>query len=233
MTSEMAFAAPGGAGAAQVLVREVEDDLVVRVRVDRRHEALDDAELLQQHLRHGGEAVRGAGGVGDHGVGDGVVLTLVDAHDDGDVLVLRRRRDDDLLRAGVDVRPRLGRVREVPGGLDDDVRTELLPGQRTRVALGEDAEGGAADGDLPVAGRDLAVEAAEDRVVAEQVRQRLDVGEVVDADDLDVGAGRQQRAEVVAADAAEAVDANPNGHGRSPPRRAGSSPAPVANDLSG
>ena len=51
------------------------------------------------------------------------------------------------------------------------------------------------------------------RVVVEQVRQRLDVGEVVDADDVDVGAGREQSAEVVAADAAEAVDTNPNGHG--------------------
>ena len=36
----------GGAGAAQVLVREVEDDLVVGVAVDGRHDAADDAEVL-------------------------------------------------------------------------------------------------------------------------------------------------------------------------------------------
>jgi hypothetical protein len=34
----------GSAGAPQVLVREIEDLLVVRVRVDRRHEALLDGE---------------------------------------------------------------------------------------------------------------------------------------------------------------------------------------------
>ena len=33
----------------------------------------------------------------------GVVLLVVDAHDDGDVLALGRGGDDDLLRAGVDV----------------------------------------------------------------------------------------------------------------------------------
>ena len=40
--------------------------------------------------------------------------------------------------------------------------------------------------------RDVAVEAPENRVVAEQVRKRLRVGEVVDADDveLDVARGR-------------------------------------------
>ena len=36
----------GGAGAAQVRVREVQDALVVGVRVDRGHQALDDAEVL-------------------------------------------------------------------------------------------------------------------------------------------------------------------------------------------
>ena len=42
------------------------------------------------------------------------------------------------------------------------------------------------------------------------------VGEVVDADDLDVGAGGAHGAEEVAADAAEAVDAYANGHGEAP-----------------
>ena len=40
-------------------------------------------------------------------------------------------------------------------------------------------------------------------------------GEVVDADDLDVGVGRLHGAEEVTADPAEPVDAYPNGHCRS------------------
>ena len=59
---------------------------------------------------------------------------------------------------------------------------------------------------------DVLREPAEDRVVLQQVGEGLVVGQVVDADDLDVGARRESGAEEVAADAAEAVDANADGH---------------------
>ena len=68
MTSESALAAPvddgimftrGGARAAEVAlaVRDVEDRLVVRVRVDRRHQAALDAEVVEQDLGDRREAV--------------------------------------------------------------------------------------------------------------------------------------------------------------------------------
>ena len=52
----------------------------------------------------------------------------------------------------------------------------------------------------------------EDRVVLEQVRERLRVGDVVDTDPVDVGAAGVRGPEDVAADAAEAVDAGLQGH---------------------
>ena len=51
-------------------------------------------------------------------------------------------------------------------------------------------------------------ERAEQRVVREQVRHRRHVAEVVERDELEVGVALQRRAEEVAADAAEAVDAH-------------------------
>ena len=56
-----------GARAAQVAlaVRDVEDGLVVRVRVDRRHQAVLDAEVVEHDLRDGREAVRRARAVRD------------------------------------------------------------------------------------------------------------------------------------------------------------------------
>ncbi len=39
-----------GTGAAEVLVRCIEHDLVVRVAVDRVHDAVDDAEGVIEHL---------------------------------------------------------------------------------------------------------------------------------------------------------------------------------------
>ena len=71
-----------------------------------------------------------------------VVVVVVHAHDDGEVLVLGRGGDDHLLRARLAVRLRLCLVAEEPGGLDDDVNAQLLPGQlagsrsdRTRIFL--------------------------------------------------------------------------------------------------
>ena len=55
---------------------------------------------------------------------------------------------------------------------------------------------------------------AEDRVVAQQVRQRRVVRQVVDRDPLDVRLGRLRGAKHVTADAAEAVDSNAYGHAR-------------------
>ena len=40
----------GGAGAAQILVREIEHDLIVGVAVNRGHDAGDDAEGVVEHL---------------------------------------------------------------------------------------------------------------------------------------------------------------------------------------
>ena len=57
----------------------------------------------------------------------GVVQVVVDAHHDRDVLVLGRRRDDDLLGAVVDVHLGLGGVGEEAGRLDDDVHAEVGP----------------------------------------------------------------------------------------------------------
>ncbi len=59
---------------------------------------------------------------------------------------------------------------------------------------------------------DLARVGAVGRVVLEQQRVHLDVDEVVDGDDLDVGGALDERLERLAADAAEAVDADANGH---------------------
>ena len=70
----------------------------------------------------------------------------------------------------------------------------------------------AVDDDVVVVVVDGRVETARDRVVLEQVREGLVVGEVVHRDDLEVGALGESGTEVVAADAAEAVDADLYGH---------------------
>ena len=163
----------GRAGAAQVLVRHVLQALVGRVGVDRGHQAVLDADGLVQDLGHRREAVRRA-----RRVGDDVVLVLVvglvevDAERDGDVLALGRRGDQDLLGPGLEVLGGVVALGEQAGGLDDDVGAEIAPRQVRRVALGQDPDRVAVDGDALVAVLDGAGERPVGRVVAEQVGQR-------------------------------------------------------------
>src|SRR6266540_1627489 len=206
--------ARGRAGAPQVLVREVEDHLVVGVGVDGGHEALLDAEAVEQDLGQRHHRVGGAGGIGDDVVAGRVVGVLVDPDDDGDVLVLGRGGDDHLLGAALEVQGGMVPVGEAAGRLDHHVDPEVAPGQVGRVALGEGAEAGPVDRDRLLVVADLGVEPAEGRVVLEQVGQGAVVGEVVDGDDLDVlvvlgdRGGLSCGAEEVAPDGAEAVDAH-------------------------
>ena len=73
----------------------------------------------------------------------------------------------------------------------------------------------AVDDDRVVGVADLARVGAVGRVVLEQQGVGRDVDEVVDGDHLDVGGALDERLEGLAADAAEAVDADANGHRRS------------------
>ena len=97
-------------------------------------------------------------------------------------------------------------VGEEAGGLDDDLGADGGPVELGGVALGEDLDLLAVDGDEVLAVGDLVLEVAEDGVVLEQVGEGGGGGEVVDGDEFDVRVA-ECGAEDVAPDAAEAVDA--------------------------
>jgi hypothetical protein len=141
-----------------------------------------------------------------------VVQVLVHADDDGDVLVLGRRRDDHLLRPGLHVYLGLLGVGEDTGRLDHHVRAQVTPGQLARVTLGERLERLSAHGDLVRGRLHLVRQPAQDAVVLEQVGEGRVVGEVVHTDQLDVGPPVKSRPEEVTPDPAEAVDTNADGH---------------------
>ena len=116
-----------GTGATQVAVRAVLQVLISRVRVCCHHEAALDAELVVEHLRERGEAVRGARGVGDDAVVRRVVGLFVHAHDERAVDVRSRSGDDDLLGATGDVLASICGLGEATGRLDDDVDAQVAP----------------------------------------------------------------------------------------------------------
>ena len=69
-----------------------------------------------------------------------VVRVVVDAEDERDVGLRRGRRDDDLLRAGVEVLLRPVALGEEARRLEHDVDAEVAPRKGRRVALGEHLE---------------------------------------------------------------------------------------------
>ena len=77
----------------------------------------------------------------------GVVLVFVDAENQGDVFVGGRSGDDDLLHGRAEVSLGLGGIGEEAGGFDDDLRADGSPVQLGGVALGEDLDLLAVDGD--------------------------------------------------------------------------------------
>jgi hypothetical protein len=196
----------GGAGTAKVFVRRIENDLVVSVAVDGGHDAGRDAEGVVEDLDDGGEAVGGAARVGDDVVLGRVVLVFVDAEDDGDVLVGGRGGDDDLLDGAAEMGFCLLRVGEEAGGFDDDLGADGGPVELGGVALGEDLDLLAVDGNAVGAVGDLVREVAEDGVVLEKVGEGGGGGEVVYGYEFDVWVA-DCAAEDVASDAAEAVNA--------------------------
>jgi hypothetical protein len=118
---------------------------------------------------------------------------------------------DDLLRAGGQVLGGAVAVGELARALEDHVHAQVLPGQGARVLAGEDLELVAVDRDRVGAAGNRGAQVAEHRVVLQEVRQRLGIGEVVDTHEIDVVIG-QRRAHDVAPDSSEPVDAYSDRH---------------------
>jgi hypothetical protein len=175
------------------------------------HQAALDAPLVVEHLGQGRQAVGGAAGVADDGFAG--VFLVVHAEDEHRRVVLRRCRQDHLLRARVDVLLRRFLGQEEAGRFEHHVGADLAPLELRRVALLREADPLAVDDQRVAVDRDLALEAAVHRVVLQHVRQVVGLEQVVDGDDLDVvlevlDGGAQH----VATDAAEAVDTEFDSH---------------------
>ena len=194
-----------GAGTAEILVRGVEDNLVVGVAVDCRHDARRDAEGVVQDVNDRCEAVGGAGGVGDDVVFGGVVFGVVDAQDEGDVLVGGGSGDNDLFNRFAEVGLGLGGVGEETSGFNDDLRAYGGPVELGGIALCEDLDFFAVDDEGIFGVGDFVLQVAEDGVVLEEMSERGGRGEVIYGDEFNLGIA-EGGAEDITSDAAETVD---------------------------
>ncbi len=105
-----------------------------------------------------------------------------------------------------------GRLVYLPVDSMTTVDAQVLPGELADLFLGQDADLPAVDDDGVLGRLDVLLERAQDRVVLEQMGQRLGVGDIVDGHVFD-GRVVPGRPEHVAADPAEPVDTYADSHG--------------------
>src|SRR6185437_6801361 len=195
----------GGAGTAQVLVREIQDDLVVGVGVDGGHAYAYDLEGVIHHLGNGRQTVGGAGRVANNAVFSGIVNLLVHPQHEGDVLVLGGGGDNNLLHRTTQMLFGVLGVGEAPGGFQHHLRAHRVPGQLGRIFFRKHAEAAAVHANAVGAGADIVAQVAQDGIVLQQVGQGFGIGKVVDRHKFDVSV-IEGGAQHVAPDAPESVD---------------------------
>ena len=134
-------------------------------------------------------------------------LVVVDAIDDRQVRAFRRRRDEDALRARLEMGRRLLARGEDAGAFERDVDAERLVRKLGRILDRGHLDLVAVDDHRVALDLDLVRKAPVDAVEAQEVRVGLHRTQIVDGDDLDVLAARlQNSAQHQPPNPAEAID---------------------------
>ena len=138
-------------------------------------------------------------------------LVVIDAIDHGDVGAVGGRGDQDALGAGFQMQRGLVAGGEDAGAFQRDVHAQFLVRQLGGLLDGGDFDLVAGGGHDVAIDRHAGGEAAMHAVIAQQMGVGFDRAQIVDRDDLDIAAAAfDDRPQHQPADAAEAVDCNPN-----------------------
>src|SRR5262249_15677519 len=132
---------------------------------------------------------------------------VIDAEDEGDVLILSRRRDDDLFHCTLQVLSGILGLCKAARGFDYDLGANRGPIELRGIFLGESLDLLATDGDGMFVEVHLFVEGSENGIVLQKMGERFRIGEIVKGHEFNVIA-MEAGAYNISSDAAEAVDSN-------------------------
>ncbi len=144
-------------------------------------------------------------------MGRRIVGLVVHAEDKRCVGAIGGRGDDYFFHGRAEMLLSVHALGEEAGGFDDDIGANGSPIDLGGILGLKNLEALPFHGDRVIGMCHLVRKVAEDGVVLQKVREGLRVGDVVDGDELDVLVVKRG-AHDVATDAAEAVDADLNGH---------------------
>ena len=146
-------------------------------------------------------------------------VIVVDLGNNGGKVVASGIGDDDLLGTGIDVSLGLSLRHIEAGALQDDINTQLAPGQLSGIGLGIDGDDLTVDDDVVLASLDgVSAEGQRASTLSglelQQVRQYLGRGQVVDSDNLEA-LSTEHLPEGLTANTTETIDSNLNRHKKS------------------
>src|SRR5216683_1402868 len=159
----------GGAGTAQVLVRQVEEFLIVGVRVDGGHGAAVDAESFLENFGDGSEAVGGAGSVGNDLVLCRIVGLVIHTEDESRIGAIGGRGDEHFLYGRAKMLVGIHAFGKEARRFDNDIRADRSPIDFSGILGLENLEAFPLHGDGVLGMRDLVRQIAEDGVVLQKV----------------------------------------------------------------
>ena len=186
-------------------MRLFQDRLVIRVGMNRGHQAADDVEFFIQHFDHRSEAVCGAGGIGNDIVRFRIVGVFIDAHYDGRIIIFARRSDDDLLHSAFDVLAGTFFIFQLAGGFDDDLDAVLAPVQMFRIAVREDMDSLAINDEIIAIDLDVLAKSAMDSIIFQKILCSFHAARVIDSDHFQI-ISIQKSAEYQSANSAKTID---------------------------
>jgi len=175
--------------------------------VDGRHRSADDLELIVDNLGYWRQAVRCARSIGNNVMFGRIVLIVIHAHDNGDVFVLSRSRNDDLFHRATHVLLGIFCIGESSRGLDHNLRANGSPIQLRRVLLGKYADSLVVDLYAVPARSDVMGKIAQNRIVLKQVRESFRIGQIVNRYELQIRIIKS-RTKNVTSDTPESIDAD-------------------------
>jgi len=153
-------------------------------RVNGGHQTLDDTKLVVDDLGERGQAVGGAGSVGNDGVLRVVGIQVDTANEHWGIG--RRSGDDDLLGTALQMGRGLFGGGENTSGLDDVISTDGAPRDLSGILLSENGDGFALDPELAILGLNGSLEPSVDGIILEHVDHVFKVNEgIVDSNHLD------------------------------------------------
>ena len=153
--------------------------MIVGICVDRGHETALQPKGVPKYLHHRGQTVRRTRGVGQHMVARGIVLVVVDAHDDGQIHIFGGSTDNNLLRSLIQVFGRGRPVGEASRALEYNVHAHLAPRKHRDIRYGQKLDGPPLEDNLVVRVGDILRPDPMYAVIFEQMSHGSRVREVV------------------------------------------------------